>query len=115
MASIIKRTEDVSKACDAALAGIKQMREEALEYLVAEKMAETKIVRWGTAPKYASREAAIEALKQEKDFFGNRYSISQMLGWERESGLKKLKAMCKCAGVIRLETKDFNLVGGYLK
>jgi len=113
MASIIARTADVLVAVEEAIKHIEDYRKEALDSIVAEKLAEK--VRFTSIPKYANREEAIEALKKEQDFFCNRYMTVQYLGYETMSGLKRLRAMCKVAGVIRLDNKDFDLVSGYLK
>lgn len=110
MASIIKRTEDVVKACDEALADILKIREDARERLIADKMAEKLFGR----VRYPAREAAIEALKKEQDFFGNSWTMAGMLGYQTASELKLLKSMCNHAGVIRLDSKDFNLIRAYL-
>lgn len=116
MASIIRRTEDVAAACAARLDGIKKLRDKAVNDEIEEMMSETK----GTffkVPRYASKEEALEAMKKDqRDFFwfGSKYDYLMSRYWETEQNLKKLQAMCKCAGVIRLETEDFNLVKGYL-
>ena len=110
VASIIKRTEDVAKACDEAFADILKMREDARDKLVAEKMAEKLFGR----VRYPTRDDAIAALKQERDFFGNSWSMAGMIGYQTVSDLKLLKSMCNHAGVIRLDSKDFNLIRAYL-
>lgn len=110
MASIIKRTEDVAKACEDALLHLEQFRKDAQESLITEKMAET---LFGNQ-RYKTREAAIDALKAERDFFGSRWHTAQQLGWQTEADIKLLKSMCRCAGVIRLDSKDFALIRGHL-
>lgn len=115
MASIIRRTEDVAAACALYLDYINKKREASLNRAVDKLMAEVKPRWFRMVPRYASREDAIAALKRDdRDFFGSRYDQIMNWGWGTVEELEKLQAMCKRAGVIRLETEDFNLVKGYL-
>jgi hypothetical protein len=118
MASIIRRTEDVAAACALYLDYINKKREASLNRAVDKLMAEVKPRWFRMVPRYDSREDAIAALKRdERDFFlfGSRYDQIMNWGWGTVEELEKLQAMCKRAGVIRLYTKDFEMLGGYLQ